>query len=70
MKISLKLEYKEKVYESDVGEINESQYKETVKLIEQIASGKVGYFSFHNKGVEYYFPEDIIKQSIILIIKH
>ena len=70
MKFSLKLVHKLGVWESDINEANEEEYETVVEFVEQAAKGKTSYFNFQNKGVEYYFPEDIIKQSIILIIKH
>ena len=70
MEISLKLVHKGEHYESEINEVSEEEYQATVEFIEQLSQGKAHYLSFKNKGVEYYFPEDIIKQSIILIIKH
>jgi hypothetical protein len=70
MEVSLKLVHKLGNFESDVNETNEEGYKELVEFIEQVTQGKVSFISFQKKGIEYYFPEDIVKQSIISIIKH
>ena len=69
MKIQIVLEYKDKTYESDIDELTDDEYNSLTGLIEQFSQGKGGYFRFDSGDKQHYFNKQILKQSIITIIK-
>jgi len=69
------IEYNGKIYESDKTEFNEKEPVE-MDLLEQletqtrnIVTGKCTYFKMVNEGKETFFPADVLKKSIISIVK-
>jgi hypothetical protein len=67
MKISIKLEYRDKIYTSDYAEMTEEEYKQMTDLIEKIVEGKVTYFTFKKDNQNFYFGQKILEESIVTV---
>lgn len=67
-KVQIRLQYREKVYFSDISEINQDDFKELEVLVEKISRGNVDFFSMKNLNYTYHFPKKILNNSIISII--
>jgi len=67
MKISIKIEYKEKVYTSDYIEYSENEIQDLKAIITRICKGEAGYFIITKMNQEYYFGSEILKDSILTI---
>lgn len=67
MKVSIKLEYKNKVYNSDYKEITEEEKNQLTDFIKKIVEGNATHLAFKKDNQEYYFGKEILKESIITI---
>lgn len=67
MKVSIKLEYRDKTYTSDYAEMTEEEYKQMTDLIEKIVEGKVTYFTFKKANQNFYFGQKILQESIVTV---
>lgn len=73
-KIKIRLEYKNKVYESNSDEFTSEQENELIELIKKSAIGELNHLSFgltlKDKFIknQFYFPSKVLKKSIITII--
>ena len=67
MKVSIKLEYKDKVYTSDYAEISEEEKNQLTELIEKIVEGKATHFTFQKDNQNYYFGKKVLEESIVTI---
>lgn len=68
MRVAIRLEYKSKVYGSDYDEMTEESYKDLSDYMSKINS--IDYLSFKNGNEEFYFNSNILKESIITLIKN
>ena len=68
MKVQIKLEYRDKVYLSDVIESNQKELEEVEELMEDISKGKAEHLSFENKNEKYFFSKSVLEQSVITVI--
>lgn len=67
MKVSIKLEYRDKTYISDYAEITEEEYKQMTDLIEKIVECKITYFTFKKDNQIFYFGQKILQESIVTV---
>lgn len=71
-KIAIKVEYKDKVYMSEFDKIEPTQEKEMIDFVKAAASGELSHMTFtiHKimKKSKVYFPEKILKESIISLV--
>jgi phosphoribosylformylglycinamidine (FGAM) synthase PurS component len=67
MKVSIKLEYKDKVYNSDFNKITEEEKNELTDLIECVVQGKVAYLTFKKDNQNFYFSKKILEESILTL---
>lgn len=73
MRISVKIEHKDKEWVSDVQELTENEVSVMEKLLEEIATGNVNYFHMditHEKRETVYFGIEILSHSILTLIHH
>lgn len=67
MKVSIKLEYQDKVYTSDYKNVTESEFFEMGDFIENIVKGKINWLSFQKDNQTIYFGKNILEESIITL---
>jgi len=65
----IKVEYRDKVYNSNLATVSDAKMKEIESIIEKVSKGETNFLSIQNDGEEYYFPEKVIQESIISIVK-
>ena len=68
-KVAINVSYNGVDYTSDNTDFNEKEYKALTEFMEQVASGRVTYLTFKSLNKSYYFPANILNQSIISIVK-
>lgn len=68
MNIQIKLNYKDKVYLSNVQECTDRLVMETKNLMSRASEGKVTSLTIENGNEEYFFTKEILKKSIITVI--
>lgn len=68
MKVSIQLEYKDKVYTSDVLEIPEEEKNQFNQLIQGLTEETITHFSFKKQNHEHYFGKKVLEESIVTII--
>jgi hypothetical protein len=64
-KIVIRIQYKGETFSSDVLEANESQEFTAKQMLKSAADGEVEHMSIKSGNIEYFFPKEIIKQSIL-----
>lgn len=69
MKISIKLEYKDKEYISNYQEFTEDEANVLESLIETVAKGNSNYFSMEINNQKVYFGAEILKESVLTITR-
>lgn len=66
-KVQINLEYQNKIYSSQEAEMSEDEIKTVKDFMEQISKGKMS-LTFENNGTHFYFPKNIIENSIISLV--
>lgn len=69
MKISVSIEYRGKEYNSDIREFTEGEFEEFQSIINNIMQSNVRFFNMDIDGQVVYFGEEVLKHSILTIIK-
>lgn len=69
MKISVKVEYKDKEYVSDTQEVNKDQMEAVELALESISKGAASYFTIDIGDKKVYFGEEILKHSILTLTR-
>ena len=67
-KIAVNVEFKNKNYISDYTEYNEKDEESVKDLIKSGVQGNLKHLAFRFQNKEYYFPKEIITQSIISLV--
>ena len=68
-KVTIELEYNDKLYKLDTIEAtNDIEYNDIRKMIELAASGKLDHLTFTCKKKEIFFPQDVLSESVITMI--
>lgn len=67
-KLAIKLEYNDKLYISDFDIFSEDQKAKLYDLITSAAGGRLSYLKFSCGNTVQFFPESVLKESIIGII--
>lgn len=67
-KAAINIEYNNKHVISDYTEFTDEEFNRIKRICEDVASGKMTYFKMKSKNMEYYFPKQILEQSIITIV--
>jgi len=67
MKISIRLEYKEKVFTSDYTDLTEKEIEELEVVIQKLVEGKLSHFSMKRDNQTFYFGRTILMESILTI---
>jgi len=68
MKLSIKIEYKDKVYTSNYAEVSEEEKNELNDLIEKAVDGKASHLTFKKDNQNYFFGKKILEESVVSII--
>jgi hypothetical protein len=69
MKISIKIDYRDKVYQSEFAEYTNEQFEILTKLVAEMPKGNSA-FSFNlTEKHHIYFPSKVLEHCIITIIK-
>ena len=67
-RVEIKVEYKDKIYISDVFKLNESAVKQLKDSIWKNVSGDGGGINFIKDGNEIYIGKQILEQSIVTLV--
>lgn len=70
MKVSIRLEYRDKVYNSSIETLTEKELKELKSLVAAVVNNEAEALSFQNNNKVYHFCRKILIESIITIIYH
>ena len=70
MKVSIKLQYRDKIYVSNIEDVNYVELEELHDMVKKVVSGSSKFFRFDSNGESIFFPSYIITESIISIIEH
>lgn len=67
MNVRININYRGTKYSSNAREISEEEYTELERFLELIAQGKSTYLSIEHGKNKIFFPQDILKESIITL---
>lgn len=69
IKAFIRLQYKDKEYQSDIINYTEEEFNNLRQLVKDVTKGKLLYFAFVEGDREYFFSSSILEKSIITIYK-
>jgi hypothetical protein len=70
MRVSIELQYRDKVFTSDVTEETEISVEKLNHKIQEVSRGEYEFFTIKCKGKKIFFTEAVLKESIIIITRH
>lgn len=67
-KVAINIEFNGKNVTSNYSEFTDYDIKILQQICENAASGKLSYLKVESENKEYYFPKQIIEQSVISLV--
>ena len=67
-KVAINIEFNNKNITSKYNEFTDEQIETLQKICEEVAKGNISFLKIESENNEYYFPEQILKQSIISLV--
>lgn len=66
--ISILLEYKGKLYESNFQEVNDDQYKDALAMLDGVSEGRATSFQIESGENRHFFPSSVLSESVITLV--
>ena len=67
-KVAINIEFNGKNVTSNYSEFTDEEIKTLQQFCETAVSGKISYLKIESENKEYYFPKQIIEQSVISLV--